>query len=339
MKPRTTVSEVRTFRAFGAAGTEHACRSLRCERVGEYSHGSPAVLCCGNGVHATVMPLQVLHYFSPATSEFREVEVTEVTALEAGGERTVVGRRSRIGPRIELAALVEAQVEFVLRNAKRPAPGGLSAAVRGLATATGESEVATASGSFGAATAAGDYGIATASGDSGVAMASGSFGVARVPEEWGVATASGLYGAAAASHYRGVAAASGIGGVAMSSGNLGVAVASGPGAAATASGSDGVAVASDDSSAATATGRNGAAMASGEKSIATAAGDKSIAFAAGYSGMARATLGNWIVVAERDDDFTIIGVQSARVDGERIKANTFYALRGGRLVEAGDPTG
>ena len=103
---------------------------------------------------------------------------------------------------------------------------------------------------------------------------------------------------------------------------------------ATASGYSGAATASGRYGAATASGYYGAATASGYSGAATASGEKTVAIATGYKGRARGAAGTWIVLTERDDDMNILGIQSALVDGETIKADTFYVLRDGKIQEA-----
>jgi len=44
-------------------------------------------------------------------------------------------------------------------------------------------------------------------------------------------------------------------------------------------------------------------------------------------------VGNWIVVSERDDDGNIIDAKIAKVDGDTIKADTWYKLANGAIVE------
>ena len=67
-------------------------------------------------------------------------------------------------------------------------------------------------------------------------------------------------------------------------------------------------------------------------------GAEGVAIALGIGGRAKAALGGWIAVAEweQDDEFNWhrIGFKSARVDGKRIKADTFYKLEAGKLVLA-----
>jgi hypothetical protein len=155
--------------------------------------------------------------------------------------------------------------------------------------------------------------------------------------------ASGTRGNAAASGTRGNAAASGMEGNAAASGMEGNAVASGTNGNAVASGTNGNAVASGLSGNAAASGLNGNAVASGVMGTATATGCDGLASAVGtqciavawgeYS-LAKGTLGNWIVVSERDDSGDIVDAKLARVDGETIRADTWYTLRRGEIVEA-----
>ena len=52
---------------------------------------------------------------------------------------------------------------------------------------------------------------------------------------------------------------------------------------------------------------------------------------------AKAAKGNWIVLAEHKQDrqgnWKIVSVKTAKVDGKEIKADTFYRLQGGEFVE------
>ena len=43
-------------------------------------------------------------------------------------------------------------------------------------------------------------------------------------------------------------------------------------------------------------------------------------------------MGNWIVLAEWDD-VKIKAMGIARIDGKKIKSDTFYTLKGGKFVE------
>ena len=132
------------------------------------------------------------------------------------------------------------------------------------------------------------------------------------------AAASGRMGNAAASGWRGNAAASGMRGNAAASGTMGNAAASGVSGNAAASGMNGTA---------TVTGRDGRASAIGGQCIAVAWGQDSLA---------KGTLGNWIVVSERGSSGDIVDAKLARVDGETIRADTWYTLRRGEIVEVAE---
>lgn len=95
-----------------------------------------------------------------------------------------------------------------------------------------------------------------------------------------------------------------------------------------------------------ATGDNGAALTIGDLGCASVASKLAIAVAIGHQAAAAGCLDSWIVLAERDevwnadkdqDDYPIKEVKAFHVDGETIKADTFYRLENGQPVEVDDP--
>ena len=90
-------------------------------------------------------------------------------------------------------------------------------------------------------------------------------------------------------------------------------------------------------SAATNTGDQSAATNTGDRSAATVKGKESIAMAIGYDSKAKGSLGCFIVLAEYKElegECHIVDVKSAKVDGKKIKPDTFYKLINGEFVEA-----
>lgn len=81
------------------------------------------------------------------------------------------------------------------------------------------------------------------------------------------------------------------------------------------------------------TGYQSAAANTGDRSAAIVSGKGSVAMAIGYKSKAKGSLGCWIVLAEQNDNYEIINVQSIKVDGEKIKADTFYTLVNGEFIE------
>jgi hypothetical protein len=89
--------------------------------------------------------------------------------------------------------------------------------------------------------------------------------------------------------------------------------------------------------AASATGESGAASATGERGAASATGKDGTAIALGPEGRASASLGNFLVLAEwkwKAGILTRTAMALVKVDGKKIKANTFYVLKNKKIVEA-----
>ncbi|MGV3695532.1 hypothetical protein, partial [Flavobacterium sp.] len=79
------------------------------------------------------------------------------------------------------------------------------------------------------------------------------------------------------------------------------------------------------------------ATASGDQGAATASGDQGAAISLGINGKAKSIIGGWITVAEwkqdKNYDWQRIDIQTIKVDGEKIKPDTFYKLTEGQFVE------
>ena len=84
------------------------------------------------------------------------------------------------------------------------------------------------------------------------------------------------------------------------------------------------------------TGDRSAAANTGDQSAAEVYGKQSVAIATGVKGKAKGAKGCWLVLAEYanlSDGWNLKWVKTAYVDGKKIKADTFYALKNGRFVE------
>ena len=131
--------------------------------------------------------------------------------------------------------------------------------------------------------------------------------------------ATGNLGAASATGYLGAASATGYLGAASATGDLGAASATG------------------DRGAASATGDLGAASATGDLGAASATGKAGVALAAGLECKAMGALGCAICCVERGEwngkTYPIVAVKAAIVDGENIRADTWYQLKNGKFVE------
>jgi hypothetical protein len=118
--------------------------------------------------------------------------------------------------------------------------------------------------------------------------------------------------------------------------------------ASSATGDYGASSATGDYGASSATGNCGASSATGYKGASSANDSESVAVAWGYKGKAMGVLGSHIVLAEwkyigkEDDDrydrseqeaWEFVVAKMFRVDGEKVKPDTWYRLENGELVE------
>ena len=345
------------IKAYKAFDKDLSCRGFKYE-IGKKYEETGDIKACEKGFHACPYPLDVFSYYTPAGSRFCEVE--QSGKIDDSESDKVCSSKIRIGAELDIRGLVKAAVSYVKErctnecNAEPGKPatagdyGAATAGDRGAATA-GDSGAATA-GDRGAATAgyrgaatAGDRGAATA-GDGGAATA-GNYGAATAGDR-GAATAGD--GGAATAGYRGAATAGNYGaatagdGGAATAGDRGAATAGDSGAAT--AGDSGAATAGDygaatagDYGAATA-GDRGAATA-GDYGAATARGKASTGFnglsvARGSNVKVKGGIGAILVIAEeRDDTYDIVDWKAVVVDGEVVKADTWYRLENGELVE------
>ena len=87
-------------------------------------------------------------------------------------------------------------------------------------------------------------------------------------------------------------------------------------------------------STATNTGDRSAATNTGDWSAATNTGKDGVAVSWGRRGKARGEKGCYLVLAEYDDSNNLVCAKMEKVDGERIKENTFYTLKNGEFAVA-----
>ena len=119
-------------------------------------------------------------------------------------------------------------------------------------------------------------------------------------------------------------------------GNRSAATNTGDQSAATNTGDQSAATNTGNQSAATNTGNRSAATNTGDWSAATVEGKESVAMAIGCNSKAKGSIGCFIVLAEwkefEDGTYHIADVKSAKVDGVKIKPDTFYKLVNGEFI-------
>ena len=141
---------------------------------------------------------------------------------------------------------------------------------------------------------------------------------------WSAATNTGNWSAATNTGDQSAATNTGYRSAATNTGDQSAATNTGDWSAATNTG---------DQSAATNTGNWSAATNTGYRSAAAVGGNGSVAIATGYESKAKANVGSAIVVCERDDNYNLIGIKAAIIDGKNLKADTYYTLINGEFIE------
>ena len=281
------------IKAYKAFDKDLSCRGFKYE-VGKEYEETGYIKVCEKGFHACPYPLDVFGYYPPAGARFCEVE--QSGKIDDSESNKVCSSKIRIGAELDIRGLVKAAVSYVKERCTNECN-----AEPGKPATAGYKGAATA-GDYGAATA-GDSGAATA-GDSGAATA-GNYGAAT----------AGNYGAATAG-YKGAATAGNHG--AATAGNHGAATAGHHGAAT--AGNHGAATA----------GNHGAATARGKAST----GYNGLSVARGKNVQVKGGIGAILVIAEeRDNTYDIVDWKAVVVDGEVVKADTWYRLENGELVE------
>ena len=287
------------IKGYKGFGKDLKCRGYQ-YKVGKDYEYDGKVSCCNSGFHFCENPMDVLFYYNPAGSRYCEVEGSGAIDKDTDNTKVAVSKL-HISAEIGLKGLIEAGVKFILdkvnwKDNKESNTGNHSAA-----TNTGYRSAATNTGRYSAATNTGNHSAATNTGNHSAATNTG---------------------------YRSAA---------TNTGDYSAATNTGDKSAATNTGDQSAATNTGDYSAAINTGDRSAATNTGYYSAATVEGKDSIAIVTGYDSKAKGALGCWIVLTERrgwnGNGYPIKEVKAFKVDGEIVKADTFYKLINGEAVE------
>ena len=338
------------------------CREFQFEIGREYEEEKAKA--CECGFHACEYPLDVFNYYNPAESRFCEVEQSGDIDKK---ENKTASTKIKIGAELNIAGLVKAAIEYTRSRCTnecnavpgKPATAGYAGAAtagnRGAATAgeygaatagyagaatAGNRGASSATGNCGASSATGNCGASSATGNCGASSATGYKGASSATGDCGASSATGNCGASSATGNCGASSATGYKGASSATGNCGASSATGYKGASSATGYKGASSATGTCGASSATGNCGASSATGNCGASSATGLNSIALAAGYKCKAKGAIGTWLCIAEREDwngeTYPIKEVRAVKVDGEIVKADTWYMLVDGELKECRD---
>lgn len=304
-------------------------KNLRCRgyqyKIGKDYECKGRITCCWNGFHACENPMEVLEYYGPTNSRYCVVKQSgEIDSNNASNSSKKASSKISITMEISLKDIIKAGKKFILDrviwNEVKPYTGKHSAITntrdRPVVANTEDCSVATNIVYDSASVNIGSYSMATNTANRSAAINIGYCSIANNIGAQSAALSINNYSAAFNIGYCSIAVSVGYGSVAISEGQNSTAVNTG------------------NQSVAANEGYNSTAVNVGDYSAASVKEEKSIAITTGFQGKAKGSLNCWIIIAERDPNDNILDIKVAKVDGEKIKADTYYRLVDGEFVEA-----
>ena len=314
------------MKAYKGFTKDMKCRDFQFSE-GETYHEDKAEL-CEKGFHACEDPIDCFSYYNPSESVYHEVELDEVSD-ERNDDSKVVAKTIKIGGEVSFLGIAKAHVDYIISRVKDDKKKSAHKTEdRSAATNTGNRSAATNTGNMSAATNTGDMSAATNTGNWSAATNTGDMSAATNTGNRSAATNTGNRSAATNTGNRSAATNTGDRSAATNTGNWSAATNTGDMSAATNTG---------NMSAATNTGDWSAATNTGDWSAATVTGKDSVAIVTGLGCKVKGAIGCAIVCVERGEwsgeTYPIKAICSSIVDGEKIKADTWYTVKNGEFVE------
>ena len=297
------------------------CRGFQYEVGKEYEMDGD-IKCCERGFHACESPLEVFDYYDMLNSRFAEVEHSGEIDKEENTTK-VCSSRIKVKAELKLADIINLGVEWIKevtsptkveKDDKLNDNRGYSAKIG----SSGDYAKIASSGYYARIGSSGNYAQIGSSGYSAQIASSGnsaqigsSGNSAQIANSGDCAqiVSSGDYAKIGNSGYYAKIGNSGDCAQIVSSGY----------SAQIASSGDYAQIAS-----------------SGDSAQIASSGEHSVVFAAGHNSIAKAKIGSWITLTEweyNDGVRVPICVKTEQVDGERVKADTFYKLIDGEFKE------
>lgn len=302
------------MKAYKGFDKDLKCRDFQYEIGKEYEEKEAKA--CEKGFHACTNPLNVLQYYPPCyENRYCEVE-QEGEFSENGDDSKVASTKIKISNEISLEELIQAAINKSVKSEIRSVKTGDHTVAENAENCS----IASNKGCSSMAANTGEYSLATTTRSFTIAANTGDYSVAWSQANYSIAANIGESSAALSHGYRSITASTGYKSVAIGYGENSVAINVG---------SESTAINKAVESVALNTGNRAAASVTKEDSIAIATGIQS---------KAKGVLGSAIVLVERTtwngDRYPINNIKAAIVDGEKIKADTWYMLKNGEFVEA-----
>ena len=315
------------------------CRDFQYEVGKEYEMDGD-IKCCERGFHACESPLEVFDYYDMLNSRFAEVEHSGEIDKEENTTK-VCSSKIKVKAELKLADIINLGVEWikdVTSPAKLKKETDLNDNCNNSAK-IGSSGNSAKIGSSGNSAQIGSSGNSAQIGSSGNSAQIGSSGNYAKIGSSGYSAKIGSSGYSAqigSSGYSAQIGSSGYYAKIGSSGGYAQIGSSGDYAQIGSSGNSAQIGSSGNSAQIGSSGNSAKIGSSGNSAQIESTGNHSVVMAAGNNSIAKAKIGSWITLSEWDcinGVWIPICVKTEQVDGERIKADTFYKLVNGEFKE------
>ena len=320
------------------------CRGFQYE-VGKEYEMDGEIKCCNRGFHACKSPLEVWDYYDMLNSRFAEVEQSGKIDEEEKSTK-VCSSHIKIKAELKLADIINIGVEW-LKDITSPSKVKTDGALNdngdrkkqigssGDSAKIGSSGDSAKIGSSGDSAKIGSSGYSAKIGSSGDSAKIGSSGDSAQIGSSGDSAQIGSSGDYAQIGSSGDSAQIG------SSGDYAKIGSSGDSAQIGSSGYSAKIGSSGDSAQIGSSGDYAKIGSSGDYAKIDSTGDDSVIMCAGHKSKAKAKVGSWITLTEwkwsdeKERDVPVC-VKTEYVDGENIKADTWYQLKKGKFVEVNE---
>ena len=315
------------------------CRDFQYEVGKEYEMDGD-IKCCERGFHACESPLEVFDHYDMLNSRFAEVEQSGKIDKEENTTK-VCSSKIKVKAELKLADIINLGVEWIkdvtssakLKKETDLNDNGNNSAKIG---SSGYSAQIGSSGYSAQICSSGDSAQIGSSGDSAKIGSSGYSAKICSSGDYAKIGSSGDYAKIGSSGYSAQIGSSGYSAQICSSGDYAKIGSSGDYAKIGSSGYSAQIGSSGYSAQICSSGDSAKIGSSGDYAQIESTGKHSVVMAAGNNSIAKAKIGSWITLAEWDcinGVWIPICVKTEQVDGERIKADTFYKLVNGEFKE------
>jgi hypothetical protein len=287
---------MKTIKGFKAFDKGLTCKGFKFEEGKEYTHEGDIKI-CESGFHFCENPLDVLNYYDLIDSEFAEVEAIGKVKKNNDNDSKLVTDKIKIGAKLDLPMFIKSSIDFVWEKCNQK---GIKKVLN--KASSGDYSKLASSGYYSKLASSGYSAQLASSGDSSQLASSGDSAKLASSGDSSQLASSGDYSQLASSGDSSQLASSG------------------------------------DSAKLASSGDSSQLASSGDYSQLASSGNYSVIAGIGINNIAKGIKGNWIVLAEWKYDKKLsrnipIYVKSQKIDGKKLKENTYYKLKKGKFVE------